>query len=272
MYTFCLPACCRERFCEALEELRAYRHDSGLPPPAVLEGLELLGDKLIIRLIPEFKPSEVVAKITDYGVIVKYSDGGIPRYCNYISMESIRSYTGEYTKSGIVVCREGLLYKLPFKLFNDLQMKNFYNQILQMFNTSSVSKHLAESIGFKCFDAASKPEPPTCFDLRIAFDYCYESIFDGRFCSIRQSKTTGEAPTAQLFLQRPSDAMMYVDQFNNFCIDVVRGFPNPNGFEMRALKIARSCIEQNGVRESDIPMFFALINAWYERNHRLCMR
>lgn len=259
MYTFCLPANCRERFTEALEELQQMRRDSRLPPPAVFEGLDSLGDNLIIRLVPEFQPSEVVAKVSEYGTLTKYTDNGIPRYQKYIQLETIKSYTGEYTASGLVVHIDGKLYKVPFNLFNELQMKNFFNQIKEFFNIGQVSNSQAKKTQFKPFEL----EPS--YDLSTAFNYCFEQIIFTQYRSKGYAKTYAELSTVDQFLLNNHTLHRYDSEYNEFWQDIETGLSRTNGFEIMAIKLVKSLKNMGTIKKHDLPTYFALINIWARR-------
>lgn len=259
MYTFCLPVSCRERFAEALEELQQLRRDSRLPPPAVFEGLDLLGDNLIIRLVPEFQPSEVIAKISDYGTLVKYSDNGIPRYSKYIQIESIKSYTGEYVSSGLVVHIDGKLYKVPFELFNELQMKNFFNQIKEFFTISQISNTVAKKTAFKPFETEQS------YDLESAFNLCFEQILFTQYRSKGYAKQYNEESTVDYFLKGKTALRKYEKEYAEFWQDIEQGFTKMNGFEIMALRLIRSIHHFGTIKVHYLPTYFALINIWARR-------
>lgn len=259
MYTFCLPANCRERFTEALEELQQMRRDSRLPPPAVFEGLDLLGDNLIIRLVPEFQPSEVVAKVSEYGTLTKYTDNGIPRYQKYIQLETIKSYTGEYTASGLVVHINGKLYKVPFNLFNELQMKNFFNQIKEFFTISQVSNTVAKKTVFKPF------ETELTYDLKSAFNYCFEQILFSQYRSKGYAKQYNEESTVDKFLNSSIALRKYEKEYAEFWQAIENGFAKMNGFELMAFRMLKSLKNFGVIKRSYLPTYFALINIWARR-------
>ena len=259
MYTFCLPVSCRERFTEALEELQQMRRDSRLPPPAVFEGLDLLGDNLIIKLIPEFQPHEVVAKISDYGTLTKYTDNGIPRYSKYIQLENLKSYTGEYVVSGLVVLVEGKLYKVPFDIFNELQMKNFFNQIKEFFTISQVSNTVAKKTAFKPFETEES------YDLEAAFNYCFEQILCTQYRSKGYAKTYLERSTVDQFIEKQRSLTTYEKEYKEFWQDIEQGFSKMNGFEIMAINLAKSLKNFGTIKEHYLPTYFALINVWARR-------
>lgn len=259
MYTFCLPVSCRERFTEALEELQTMRRDSRLPPPAVFEGLDLLGDNLIIRLVPEFQPNDVVAKISKYGTLTKYTNNGIPRYQKYIQLEDIKSYTGEYISSGLVVLIDGKLYKIPFELFNELQMKNFFNQIKEFFTISQVSNTAQHKTAFKPF------ETEAAYDIEIAFDFCMSAIMHSHYYSKSYAKSELLLSTADEFLQKKASPFKFTSLYKEFWQDVEKGFDSANGFETMAINLAKHIKNFGKIKEHYVPTYFALINTWAKR-------
>lgn len=259
MYTFCLPVSCRERFTEALEELQAIRRDSRLPPPAVFEGLDLLGDNLIIRLVPEFKPSEVIAKISEKGTLTKYTDNGIPRYQKYIQIENIKSYTGEYVSFGLVVHIDGKLYKVPYNLFNELQMKNFFNQIKEFFTISQVSNSVQHKTAFKPFETEES------YDLDVAFDFCYNQIISGQYCSKTYAKAELVQSTVDYFLEKKVSPVKFASIRTKFWQDIEKGFEYANGFEIMAINLAKSIKNFGKISMHYLPTYFALINIWAKR-------
>lgn len=259
MYTFCLPVSCRERFTEALEELQQMRRDSRLPPPAVFEGLDLLGDNLIIRLVPQFQSSEVIAKISDYGTLTKYTDNGIPRYSKYIQIESIKSYTGEYVSSGLVVHIDGKLYKVPFNLFNELQMKNFFNQIKEFFTISQVSNTVAKKTAFKPFETEQS------YNLESAFNFCFEQILFTQYRSKGYAKQYNEESTVDYFLKGKTALRKYEKEYAEFWQDIKQGFTKMNGFEIMAINLVKSLKNFGTIKAYYLPTYFALINIWARR-------
>ena len=235
------------------------RRDSRLPPPAVFEGLDLLGDNLIIRLVPQFQASEVVAKINEYGTLTKYSDNGIARYSKYIQLENIKSYTGEYTSSGLVVHIDGKLYKVSFDLFNELQMKNFYNQIKEFFNIGQVSNTVAKKTAFKPFETEQS------YDLKVAFNYCFEQILFTQYRSKGYAKTFSDQSTADRFIEKQNSVYSYDQEYKEFWQDIEKGFSNQNGFEIMAIRLVKSLKTFGNVKAHYLPTYFALINTWAKR-------
>lgn len=259
MYTFCLPVSCRERFTEALEELQQMRRDSRLPPPAVFEGLDSLGDNLIIRFVPEFQSSEVVAKLSEQGTLTKYADNGIPRYSKYIQIEALKSYTGEYVSSGLVVHIDGKLYKVPFNLFNELQMKNFFNQIKEFFTISQVSNTVAKKTAFKPF------EVELTYDLKSAFNYCFEQILFSQYRSKGYAKQYNEKSTVDAFLDGKVALRKYEKEYAGFWQAIEKGFAKMNGFELMAFRMLKPLKHFGIIKRDYLSTYFALINIWARR-------